>query len=190
MSPYAASRHQYRGRPIGPRHLEYPPKTSNALTRELFMALHEQGCTMQAISERTGYDIATLRRWRNDQCRPRLIDLESIGGQFGLQLTVEVLPMAALLPGRETGHLSCRAASPVMRQLFQLMSDWRIELAAVAKAVGRSARTFPSWAAGRSSPGIGDMETLAHALGCRLLWSIQEFDRDAGFAQHGIRRGE
>lgn len=172
--PYAASRPNYRGRPLGPRHVQYPPKTKHDLTRNLFALLHDLGHTMQAISAACGYPIDTLRRWRNGYSRPRVIDLENVAGCFGLRLGVDVLPMAAVAPGRVSGNdWTCRAASRVTRQFFQLLHDWQLSPAAVATSIGRAPETFSIWSRGVRSPYINEMESAVYALGCRLIWEPQ-----------------
>ncbi|RWF74503.1 MAG: XRE family transcriptional regulator [Mesorhizobium sp.] len=154
----------------GPRHREYPPKTRHDLTRELFAELHAHGLTIQAIAEGVSYPGSTLKRWRNGRGRPRVIDLENVGAQYGLDLAIEVLPMAGVAPERSPYKWEPRTASPVTRELFQLMSDWGVWPASVARAIGMTPYTFKAWARGHRSPYINEMEAAAHAIGCRLAW--------------------
>ena len=62
-----------------------------------------------------------------------------------------------------------RAASPVVRQLFELIDDAGISLADAGRPAGVHYVTMSRWRQGFSAPRLVELENVAQGMGYRLL---------------------
>jgi predicted transcriptional regulator len=77
-----------------------------------------------------------------------------------------------------------RTTSPVMRELFNDMSDRVISQASVADAIGVSQVAMSHWRHGVTTPKLMDVEAFAEVMGYRMvLEKIQS--SDAGTVRNG-----